>query len=288
MEQTTLEQEQTPPHFLLIDLSYSIFFRYFSTKRWYGFAHPEDKFEDDYDWFENIVFLKSFEKNFSNSFMKIIKKYKMDHSNVILAKDCSRPDIWRNAIFPKYKENRQGLYGEAPGQVNVGKFFQHVYTKIIPKLCQEYGWQFLEHDQLEADDIIALTKKHLMVKNSNSKFLIITSDHDLMQLIDSNTVLMDLRNKMLNDKSTGNSQHDLLLKIICGDKSDCIPGCFKRCGVKTAMKLILDSNKLEEMFKKHLGSKDQFEKNKLLVDFNNIPIKLIHSMNLKLNSVFII
>jgi len=288
MSEKTSTSTQKHKHFLLVDLSYSIFFRYFSTKRWYGFAHPDDKFEEDYDWFENTIFLKSFEKNFASSFMKIIKKYKIDHENVILAKDCSRPDIWRNAIFPKYKENRQGIYGEAPGQVNVGKFFQHAYTKIIPKLLQEYGWKFLEHDQLEADDVIALTKKHLMAQDSNSKFLIITSDHDLMQLIDSNTILMDLRNKILNEKSSGNSQHDLLLKIICGDKSDCIPGCFKRCGVKTAMKYILDPAKLEEMFKKHSGSKDQFEKNKLLVDFNNIPNNLVSSMNLKLSSVFIV
>jgi len=88
--------------------------------------------------------------------------------------------------------------------------------------------------------VIALTKKHLMVQNPNSKFLIITSEHDLMLLIDFNTKLMDLQNKFLNDKSTCNPQHDLMLKIICGDKSDCIPGCFKRCGVKTAMKYILN------------------------------------------------
>jgi len=76
--------------------------------------------------------------------MKIIKKYKIEHKNVILAKDYSRPNIWRNKIFEKYKENRQGIYGETPSQVNIGKFFIHVYTKIIPKLIQENVWTFLE------------------------------------------------------------------------------------------------------------------------------------------------
>ena len=41
-------------------------------------------------------------------------------------------------------------------------------------------------------------------------------------------LLIDLRNKFLNNKSTGNPQHDLMLKIICSDKSDCIPQFFLR------------------------------------------------------------
>ena len=43
--------------YLLIDTSYSIFYRYYATHRWYHFAHPDDKFDDDYEWFENEVHL---------------------------------------------------------------------------------------------------------------------------------------------------------------------------------------------------------------------------------------
>ena len=46
--------------FLIVDTSYAVFFRYFATKVWNNLAHPEDKFEEDYDWFQNEIFLKSF------------------------------------------------------------------------------------------------------------------------------------------------------------------------------------------------------------------------------------
>ena len=60
--------------FLIVDTSYAVFFRYFATKVWYNLAHPEDKFEEDYDWFQNEIFLKSFRKNFYKSIEKIVKK----------------------------------------------------------------------------------------------------------------------------------------------------------------------------------------------------------------------
>ena len=42
--------------YLLVDTSYTIFFRYYATHTWYRFAHKDDKFEDDYDWIDNKIF----------------------------------------------------------------------------------------------------------------------------------------------------------------------------------------------------------------------------------------
>ena len=42
--------------YLLIDTSYTIFYRFYATKIWYNLAHPGDKFEANYDWFQNTVF----------------------------------------------------------------------------------------------------------------------------------------------------------------------------------------------------------------------------------------
>ena len=43
---------------------------------------------------------------------------------------------------------------------------------------------------------------------------------------------------------------DLKMKIIIGDNSDNIQGCFPKCGPKTAIKLIKDNELLEKMVSK--------------------------------------
>ena len=60
--------------YLLVDTSYTLFYRYYATMRWYNFAHPEDKFDDDYDWIDNQIFKNMFEKKYYEGFSKIIKQ----------------------------------------------------------------------------------------------------------------------------------------------------------------------------------------------------------------------
>jgi 5'-3' exonuclease len=60
-----------------------------------------------------------------------------------------------------------------------------------------------------------------------------------------------------------------------GDISDNIPSVFPKCGPKTAQKCIEDS----EFFKKKMADNSdyykQYELNKKLVNFNNIPENLV-------------
>ena len=135
------------------------------------------------------------------------------------------------------------------------------------------------HDNLEADDIIFLTKKYIRNKDKDSKIIIVASDYDLLQLLDENTILINLQNKILNTKSKGDPKLDLEIKIICGDKSDNIEGCFKKCGEKTALKLINDKTLLADKFRKNPGSLDKYALNKILVDMENIPKNLSDSCN---------
>jgi 5'-3' exonuclease len=61
-----------------------------------------------------------------------------------------------------------------------------------------------------------------------------------------------------------------------GDSSDNIPSVFPKCGPKTAQKCIQDP----EFFKKKMAENPtyyaQYELNKNLVDFNNIPSELVY------------
>jgi len=247
--------------FLIVDTSYCIFYRFFATKRWYSFAYPEEKFNDDYDWYENDIFKNMFEKKFLEQFNKLIKKYTIDGKKIIFAKDCARKNIWRTQIFNEYKDCRKKTS-------HISKFFKFTYDTILKDK------NIVNYDSLEADDCIYLLKKFLIEKNVNNKFIIVTGDYDLLQLIDKNTFIYSLNNKCLNDKCSGDPKFELAKKIICGDKSDNISGCFKRVGPKTLEKIYNDKTLLEEMFSKNKGSKDIYNSNKILIDFTCIPIYL--------------
>lgn len=260
--------------YLIIDTSYTVFYRFYSTKIWYKLAHPEDNFETNYNWFENEIFRECFERKYIESIEKLAKKYYIKNNKIIFACDCARHDIWRMKYSKEYKQNREGKYGKTEGKVDIGPFFLHVYKTIIPRLSEKYGCFLLKEKHLEADDIIALVKRYLSEKNKTYSFVIVTSDLDLLQLRDEKTTLIDLRNKDLSKKSLGSPELDLNIKIICGDKSDNIKGCFKRCGKKTALKLIHNKDDLEKRFNKEKLSREIYNLNKLLIDLNNIPADL--------------
>ena len=135
----------------------------------------------------------------------------------------------------------------------------------------------LKHPKLEADDCIAISVKHVIKRYPDCTIYIITSDKDYLQLNSHNVHLYNLAFKNIadNKSSTGNAASDLEIKIIMGDISDNIPSVFPKCGPKTAQKCIEDP----EFFKKKMANNSdyykQYELNKKIVDFNNIPQELV-------------
>uniref|UniRef100_A0A6C0ELQ8 5'-3' exonuclease domain-containing protein n=1 Tax=viral metagenome TaxID=1070528 RepID=A0A6C0ELQ8_9ZZZZ len=259
--------------FLLIDTSYTIFYRFFATKRWYSFAHSDDKFDEDYNWSENELFKTMFNKKYFDSFSNFINTHTIQKDHIIFVKDCPRKDIWRNKYYDKYKSNRAS-------NNSIGHFFNTTY-----KLINDAEHKLIEFDTLEADDCIYLTKQYIQKKHPNSKIIVITSDEDLLQLIDENTLLYNLQNKCLNIKSTGDRKLDLELKIICGDKSDNINPCFSRCGRKTALKLYNNNSLLLDKFRQFPESLNIYSLNKILIDLENIPEDLVKAFNVYIKEI---
>ena len=112
--------------------------------------------------------------------------------------------------------------------------------------------------------------------NPDSKIKIISSDHDLLQIIDgkSNIELYTANLKCYNNKSCGSKDLDCFLKAILGDSSDNIPKVIYRLGQKTAIKLYNDKNLLLQKFSQNEGSFKTYCLNRMLVDFNYIPTEL--------------
>ena len=167
--------------YLIIDISYFNFYRYYALKTWYKNAYPDDNFEQGYDYSQNIIFMKKFEKMFHQHISKYKKKFKPNKT--IFARDCKRQDIWRCAFFKDYKGTRDAMYTK--NKFMGGKVFKHSYDHIIPKLLSKDTIQ-IKIPQLEADDIIYLSVKKILKKNPNAHINIISSDHDLLQILDNN------------------------------------------------------------------------------------------------------
>ena len=118
--------------------------------------------------------------------------------------------------------------------------------------------------------------KKILLADQNVNIIIISSDHDLLQIIDGNPniELYTANIKCYNAKSKGNSDLDCFTKAILGDTSDNIPKVIKRLGEKTALKLYNDKDLLLKKFRDNPGSFKQYCLNRLLVDFRYLPIEL--------------
>ena len=80
--------------------------------------------------------------------------------------------------------------------------------------------KIFEENNLEADDILAITSKYILSKYPDAKIWIITSDMDYLQLACENITLINLKyNKLTDSKvSFNDAKKDLFCKIVSGIK----------------------------------------------------------------------
>jgi 5'-3' exonuclease len=262
------------PTFIFIDGSYFCFYRYHSLLTWWKNAHPEqvDVLQDPYN---NAVFVEKFKKTFVDTVEKIPKGLKLDKNVrpiIIVGKDCKREHIWRNELFPKYKGTRAN--GPEDGFMG-GPFFKMVYEDQL--FIKGGARSILKHPKLEADDCIAITVKHLLQTYQTCNIYIITSDKDYLQLAEDRVHIYNLAFKKLTDQKTctGDANCDLFCKIVTGDPSDNIPSVFPKCGPKTALKYFENRDLFEKKLQESELFQKQYELNKKIIDFNNIPHDLV-------------
>lgn len=253
-------------NFILIDGSYYVFYRYFALCLWWKKARNEDDPEDPV---ESPRFIQKFSDIFCNKLLALEKKLKIQNPIRLVAKDCPRKDIWRTAIYPTYKGTRKNTH-------NIKPFMKLAYTDLFtPPFVQAT----LLHPNLEADDCIAITAKHILEKYPDSHVWIIASDTDYLQLAQERVSILDLKGKFIteNKKSTGDHRKDLLCKIIGGDSSDNIPGIFNRCGQVTTLKYANNIPLLEKTLMENPDAQKKYKQNEMLIDFNQIPLQHINS-----------
>lgn len=247
--------------YVLIDTSYIIFFKIHSTLTWFKMSNTE---------FSDELFIEKFQNGMEKLLIQLKKKFKFEYHRCFFTKDTPRSTIWRNKIYKEYKDNRVTQNKEL-----VDKAFPYFWSNIMPLLETKYNVKSLAVNGAEADDIVASVKNYLREEKPSSKIMIITNDHDFIQLHDSKTTIYNLKNHDITSK-----YDDFILKnfikykVIKGDSSDNIPSIGKGIGNKRIRDLLVGNN-LVEYLERNPASKIQYELNDKLMNFKHIPSELV-------------
>lgn len=254
--------------YIFVDGSYFIFFRYHALANWWSLAHKDEVLVAN----ENEDFKDKFRKTVVEKLKEIPKKVgikKMVPYKMFVGVDCSHDNIWRTPLTTDYKGGRADSTMQ-------GHFFKLTYDEKLFETT--IGSQcLLYHPHLEADDVIALSVRHILATQPDAECYVITSDMDYIQLADDPRVkLFDLKYKQLTEKSkyfqqSGSPDKDMLVKYLCGDKSDNLPAAFPKCGKKTAEKIADMSEEERHALLEAKKGLQQFEHNFRLMNFTMIP-----------------
>lgn len=164
--------------------------------------------------------------------------------------------VFRHRIYRDYKANRPPMPDDLAAQI-----------PYVRRIVRSYNILALEHDDQEADDMIASVIRRLA--GGESKVVIVSGDKDLLQLVSDNVSLWDPMNDRTMDPEAVRKKYGLepwqLLDFfaLTGDSSDNIPG-VPGVGPKTAEKLIREYGTLENLFAGLAGMKPSRLKDILL------------------------
>jgi DNA polymerase-1 len=200
---------------------------------------------------------------FTNMLVKLIEDYSDEKLIVIF--DASRENF-RNKIYPKYKANR----GETPEDL-IPQF------NLIKQSVKAFNIPQLELEGYEADDIIATYTNQ--AKKLNISSLIISSDKDLMQLVNDQVEMLDpMKNKRIGieeviEKFGVKPNKVIQIQALTGDKIDNIPGA-PGIGPKTALELIKQFGDIEGLIKNVEKIKQEKRKNVIRNSERDIRVSL--------------
>ena len=175
--------------------------------------------------------------------MEIVRR--LDPTKVVVAWDSKNSTAKRKAVYAEYKA----------GRVKPGEDF-YAQIPLLRELVGDLGWDFVEIDEYEADDIIG-TLAWQADEAGDYETYIISSDQDMLQIVDENTHMWRILKGFTNIEKIDVAELEakygirkdqfLDLKALKGDASDNIPG-VPGVGEKTAAKLLREYESLDGIY----------------------------------------
>ena len=270
---------------ILVDSSYTSFYRFFATLRWFSFSNKEEfkKYKDDpkYDWSKNEIFIAKYKKMYLESIVKLIGKKTFNKSKLIFCMDTPKEQIWRSKLIDDYKGERADLSEKR----NFKPTFEITYNELIPNLINDNPDKIysMRVPELEADDLIALFVRYIRSKKLDKEVYLVSGDEDFLQLGYDRLNFVNYKKKKVFKLTEEEASKSLLNKIICGDSSDNIKCIFpkdKKIVSNKMRKLIKESQvELEKYLRLNKDANDKFNLNKKLIDFSYIPKKYVSKVN---------
>lgn len=213
--------------------------------------------------------------------LEVIKRLKPDY--VAVAWDKPKTNIRKRLeMYPEYKAGRK----PAPPDFTV-------QIPILHELLQAFGWPLYELDDYEADDIMGTLA--LQATANNIETMLITSDLDMLQLINLDVSIYALKKGLSNieyfNPESFTEKYGILptqfldLKALKGDSSDNIPG-VPGIGEKGAIELLKQYETLDGVYdnlalvkntlrtKLEAGKDLAYLSKKLAAIWTDAPIKL--------------
>lgn len=174
---------------------------------------------------------------FTNMLIKLLASLDVTHVAVVFDAGSK---TFRNDIYADYKANRPPCPEDLKPQFS-----------IVRESAESLNLAILEKAGFEADDIIATIAKRAAA--DDFEVLVVSSDKDLMQLVDDNISMYDpMKNRLVGiaevqEKFSVGPDRVLDVLSLMGDVSDNVPG-VRGIGPKTAAELINEFGTLENIF----------------------------------------
>ena len=178
---------------------------------------------------------------FTNMLLKFVEDIQREEGGgvrIAVIFDAARK-TFRNEIYPDYKANRS-----EPPEDLIPQF------ELIKKVPLVFNIPSIQLEGYEADDLIATYAQAASKLGQNTS--IVSSDKDLMQLIDEKVTMIDpLKKKQITEKNVlekfGVKPNKVIeVQALAGDSSDNIPG-VPGIGPKTAAELINQYSTVENL-----------------------------------------
>ncbi|MEQ8667075.1 MAG: DNA polymerase I [Rhodospirillales bacterium] len=216
-----------PGHVYLIDGSGVLFRAFFAQIR------SRDRMQRSDGTPTNAVFV------FTKMLLKLVDDTDADHIAVVF--DTKR-QTFRNDIYPEYKANR-----DAPPEELVPQF------PLVREATRAFNIACVELEGYEADDLIATYAKQAAERGA--EVTIVSSDKDLMQLINDKVSMMDpmkaslIGREQVIEKFGVAPEKVVDVQALAGDSTDNVPG-VRGIGVKTAAQLINEYGDLDTLLER--------------------------------------